>query len=247
MSNRDESNDSRANLEQRLYNQARSGAVGARDQASGKTLMWHRDLGNCWQFLVHEAMTAANEALGKDPETFDILSTLSQGFKEIYINSMEDNHKGMSGFREIYAFIEEKGEKGMTAYATFSAFLVQTMFCFMFTGRKLAVGLPQDLDNIRVHEFQSGLTFLSLLDDDLRIEATKQFRDRGLFPTNVDISSLLRRLDDFLAIMLKDKEVHTKEMQERHRRAQEQAVARKNISATRKKDRKNRKHGRKKK
>lgn len=199
------------NLEKRLFSQARSGVVGAVDPSTGKVLMWHRDIGHSWRFIVHEALTSANEALGNDPEVFEILSHISNGLSEIYAHSLTDNHKGMSGFRELYAYVDSKGEKGATAYATFSAFVVQSLFCFLFTGRKLAIGLPQNLDNEKVHEFHSSLSYLALLDDPVRIEAAKQFRDRGVWPNTVDTSNMLRRLDDFLGVMLEDKEVSYKE------------------------------------
>lgn len=214
-------------LNKRLLAQGRQGVTGARDQATGKMLMWHRDIGNSWQLLVHEAMTAANEALGRDPEVFEILSAISKGLKAIYVDSLEDNYKGMAGFREIYDYIDEKGELGHKAYSTFSTFLVQTMFCFLFTSRKMAIGLPQDIESSRLHEVMDAVNIMSVLDDDLRIKVMQQFRDRGVWPTTLDCASLLRRLEGFRDTMLEDYEAHTQEVRDKAKATQEKGVQKK--------------------
>jgi len=53
---------------------------------------------------------------------------------------------------------------------------------------------------------------LSLLDEDTKIEAIKQLKERGSWPTTIDYSSLLKRMDDFVAVAHEDHENYQRDM-----------------------------------
>jgi len=235
-------------LAQRMYREGARGATAAVDQASGKALAWHRDLGNCWQHILVSALSGAHQefvANGKaDKKYFDTLDMVGRMFRELYSKALSDNIEGIGVFRELYDFLQGQ-EEGSELYATFCTHFVQSFFCYMFTSRKLAICLPKDPMDERALSFTEALKVLSALDRDTRKSAVEQFRANGAWPTQIEYSGLLRELDSFLEAAAADKKRFEEELQERMaQKARREAAAKKEKSkaklakASRKKNRK---------
>jgi hypothetical protein len=187
------------------------GMTYARDNATGKALAWHRDIGNCWHLLLAEATECTAQAVGpEDAESMEILDTIVKTYICIYKDSTKDNLQGLAKFEPLYSYLQDKGKQGDYVYATFTSFFMQSFFCFMFTSREMAMGLPQEVDE-RILEHSCLLNILGLMDDQTRVDTMNALVMKGLWTSKVDHSRLLRRLDDFMAII---KEQQAKQVEE---------------------------------
>jgi hypothetical protein len=231
-----------ADLTDKIRQNMKQGGIGAIDRGAGKTLMWHRDMGNCWHLLMLEGLSMTNASY-IDPETgrapdhiYTTLDICGRMIRQIYAASIQDNINGLQAFRQLYDYLDEQ-EDGKEVYSRFCAFFFQAFFCYMFTSKKMALGLPQDCDDERVIEHTAVLQVLSMLDDHTKRDAIKQIVDRGGWPTNMDYSSLLKRLDNFLAVAEED---HVLFQQAAAKKAQQERLKRE-AKSDRKKAKKHRK------
>lgn len=172
-----------------------------------------RDLGHCLAFLMKESLTAATEiCYPEDAEGREALDTIGQFVAKIWNESLQDNLSGLCQFRSLYKRLDEI-PKGREAYAYWTHFFVQTYICYLFTVKKMANGLHDGwLDETA--EYNAMLTVVNALDDDLKAKVIVQLRDRGVWPTNISYSKLLRRLDDFVNVVIDGQQLRLKEQQE---------------------------------
>jgi len=173
-----------------------------------------RDIGHCLGFFMKESLTAATEIFyPEDAEGRLALDTIGQFMAKIWNESLQDNLNGLCQFRSLYERLDEI-PKGREAYAVWSHYFVQTYFCYLFTVKKMANGLNTGwLED--VGEYNSMLTIVNSLDDDLKKQVVKQLEDRGVWPSNVSYSKLIRRLDDFVNVVIEGQQLRLKEQQEK--------------------------------
>ena len=191
---------------------------------------WHRDIAQCWSMLVGEAISATQATLGDDKEALEALDTIAKMLILIYSESVKDNYSGMCHFKELYEYLglltkedQECPRPGglhyvtrqqrQKVYSTFTAFLTQTFFCYMFTSRKMAVGTPQDLAS-DIFDHTAVMNVLAVLDADTRTKALTQLQGAGYWPTDIDYSPLLRRLECFLDVIREEQQQQYAEMED---------------------------------
>lgn len=180
-----------------------------------------RDIGQAFPFFMKESLLACTDLLYEDNLGARLaLDTIGQFMAKIWNDSLKDNMSGLCQFRELYKAMDEI-PCGREAYANWCAFFVQTYFCYMFTVRKMANGLPEGMcDDVR--DYHAMLTALTVLDDDLKKKVVNQWLDRGQWPSNMAYGKLIRRLEDFLEVV-KDgqrKRVEYEAKQYRYRNSQ---------------------------
>jgi len=173
----------------------------------------YRDIGHCAPLILREAINAASAVDPSNAEFQLALDTISNTMQKIWCDSIEDNLAGLSQFPELYHAVRCI-PYGAEAYAAFSAFFVQSFFCYMFTAKKMANGLTPSFGE-PTQDFMAVLQVLSSLSDGTRQAAMKEFRDAGLWPTTVDSSKLLRRHEDFMAVVKEDQAIRLKQAEER--------------------------------
>jgi hypothetical protein len=180
------------------YNPHFSGMV---SRETGKHInLEDRDMGQMFPFLMKESLRATSDLVyPNDAAAHLALDTIGQMMAKIYNDSIDNNLAGMCQFRELYKTVAEI-PVGPEAYANWSTFFVQTFFCYMFTVSKVANGLPREICK-DVAEYQAMVTCLSALDDDLKKKVMDQWRDRGVWPSNMSYGKLIRRLDDYVEVI----------------------------------------------
>jgi hypothetical protein len=170
----------------------------------------YRDLGHCLAFLMRESLAACTEiCYPEDADGRLALDTIGQFMAKIWNESLHDNLGGLCQFRSLYARLDEI-PGGREAYAAWTHYFVQTYFCYLFTVRKMANGLREGwLDE--TSEYNAMLTVLNTLDDDLKKQVIEQLTERGVWPTNMSSSKLIRRLDDFVKVVIDGQEMRLRE------------------------------------
>ena len=172
-----------------------------------------RDIGHCLAFFMKESLQACSQIVY--PEDADgnlALDTIGQFVAKIWNESLHDNLGGLCQFRSLYKRMEEI-PGGTEAYAAWTHYFFQTYVCYLFTVKKMANGLKEGwLDE--TSEFNSMMLILNTLDDDLKAKVLEQLRDRGVWPSNISSSKLIRRLDDFLKVVIEGQDLRIKEQQE---------------------------------
>jgi hypothetical protein len=164
-----------------------------------------RDLGNALPLLFNDAF-ASTRAVYHGKEEVEVLDAFSMGVKMLYKRCSSGDLLGVALFRDLYTHFQ-KYENGGEVYATFCAFFFQATVCYMFSTSEIASGLDEfDVTMFDAYDMNKSLTLLGLLDDDTRAAATRQLSERGHWPTTVDYSKLLRRLDDFIELIKADQE-----------------------------------------
>jgi hypothetical protein len=172
-----------------------------------------RDIGHCLGFLMKESLTAATEiCYPEDAEGRLALDTIGQFVAKIWNESLQDNLGGLNQFRSLYKRLDEI-PKGREAYTAWTHYFFQSYICYLFTVSKMKNGLREGwLDENA--EYNSMLTILGSLDDDLKAKVIKQLKDRGVWPSNLSYSKLLRRLDNFVNVVIEGQELRLREQEE---------------------------------
>jgi hypothetical protein len=186
-------------------NCGRGMVIGRKKGSNDPFAAWHRDLGNCLHLILGEAVACCEAQFAGKKDELETLDTITKMLLLIYTDARGDRKKGLVQFRHLYEYIDNRGDSGKEVYNTFSTYIVQTIFCYLFTCQEMAIGLPQTLD-VEVFDFTATLNILSVLDDDTRVTVLEQLKGRGHWPTNVDYSMLLQRMDDYLEVIRKDQE-----------------------------------------
>jgi hypothetical protein len=174
---------------------------GIRSPITGKVCdPTNRDIGQVFPFLMKEALQASVQLGSKSQEELVALDTIGQFMAKIWNESLQNNESGLCQFRALYERMREI-PGGDEAYTAFCSFFVQTFFCYMFTVQKLSNGLPDGIDQEDVQDYQSMITCLSVLDDDLKRRVLQQWLERGRWPSNITYGKFLRRLEDFVEVV----------------------------------------------
>jgi hypothetical protein len=176
--------------------------VGIHSKSTGMTCdPTYRDIGHCLAFLMKESLTAATEiCYPEDAEGREALDTIGQFIAKIWNESLHDNLNGLCQFRSLYKRLEEI-PKGQEAYTYWTHYFVQTYICYLFTVSKMANGLREGwLEDAA--EYNAMLTVINSLDDDLKSQVIIQLREKGVWPSNISYSKLIRRLDDFVNVVI---------------------------------------------
>ena len=161
----------------------------------------HRDIGHVFPFLMKESLLAATQLLYTEPENEDAivaLDTIGQFMAKIWNESLTDNLGGLQLFEQLYGRVREI-PGGPEAYTAFTTYFVQSYFCYLFTVQKMAIGLvPLTADS---QEMQAMYTVLSGLSEGTRKTVIQEWRDNGIWPSNISYGKLLRRMEDFTEVV----------------------------------------------
>lgn len=175
--------------------------VGRKKDTDEPFKAWHRDLGHCWGLILSEAVTCTEAVYKGDKEKIKQLDTLAKLLMLIYSRAVADNKEGLAIFPQLYDYIEK--DKAQEVYATLSAFVVQSIYCYLFTSVEMALGL----EDLRASfNFNTALMILSCLDDETRPGVIKQMSRAQLIPAGVNYLDLLNRLEDFVKVIEADRE-----------------------------------------
>lgn len=172
-----------------------------------------RDIGHCLGFLMKETLTAATVVCyPEDAEGREALDTIGQFVAKIWNESMHDNLSGLCQFRSMYKRLDEI-PGGKEAYTAFTHFFFQTYICYLFTVKKMANGLREGWLE-EAAEYNAMLTVLNSLDDDIKKQVVKQLVDRGVWPSNMSYSKLVRRLDDYLGVVIEGQRIRLEQKEQ---------------------------------
>jgi hypothetical protein len=173
----------------------------------------YRDIGQCLAFLMKESLTACAEiCYPEDADGRMALDTIGQFMAKIWNESLHDNLNGLGQFQALYGRLKEI-PGGTEAYTAWTHYFVQTYFCYLFTVPKMSNGLREGWLQDTA-EYSAMLTVLGSLDEDLKRKVIEQLKDRGVWPSNLSYSKLLRRLDDFVKVVVEGQNLRLKEQQE---------------------------------
>jgi hypothetical protein len=165
----------------------------------------YRDLANCLQMLIQDATICTQQVYWDEnsPEEtsghMEVLDTITKSLQLIYQNCMADQIQGLATFQQMYAYLDKYPERSQV-YSTFCHFFLQSVFCFLFGAKQMAIGLPEHLGT-EVFEFNTMTMILSSLDDPTRKEVLKQLKDAGMWPTKVESSHLMRASQDVMKVI----------------------------------------------
>jgi hypothetical protein len=165
----------------------------------------HRDIGPGFNLFYNEAMTRTAQVFFEDTAAKPVLDMIALAVMKIHKTCNEGNLMGVNMFGELYRELH-KVEKGNEVYATFCAFFFQGVLCYLFSSRAMASGASsmetQTRELVGILDIVGTLTPRAL-----RNKVLEQLCQNGVWPTNINYGPLLRQLEDFEEVILKDGEL----------------------------------------
>lgn len=186
--------------------------VGRAKGSDGPFSAPYRDIGNCLSMLLAAACDHTKAVYEDREKEIEILDTIVKMYLKVYVDCRKNNMQGLSNIKELYDYLDGV-ENGHQVYSTFTAAFLQSVFCYLFTVRELAIGLPDSLDQ-EAFEHNVTLQLLSSLSEEVRPGATKDLLQAGYWKSTIDHSKLLRTLDPFLEIIKEQQAKQYKEAED---------------------------------
>jgi len=187
---------------------------------------FERDLAHCWPLIFGEATALTQEIMKAQygdeelySEAMRHLDTYSKFYIHVYADALVDRKEGIGAFGQLYKYIREEGELAQAVYSTFTASIGQSIPSYLFTAQAMALSIPRAIDQT-AFDLTAMTSIMHSLSDSTRRLVMKELAEQGEWPTNISYSGILKRTEDYMAMIKKEQEGQIQAMKDKAAKAE---------------------------